>query len=268
MNSIRRNRKSLSGSSLNLNAPESLEPRMVLDSTVVFNELFYHPLDNSPQVEFVEFHNQNAVDVDISQWRIEDGIEFTFPQGTIVPGGGYVVVAADPTAFTPQPEGAILGPFNGRLSNGGERLTLVDRNDRRIDFIEYSDGGDWTAAADGTGVSLAKAIEDTTSQPAQNWTSSVQLGGTPGRANFPQVLTPPADTIQTLVSLDSEWKFHDGGSDLGTAWRNAAFNDASWSGTGSNGPYYAGDVKLVGAIADTIPVAAATASTFLIGHDP
>ena len=75
---------------------ESLEPRYVLDSTVVFNELMYHPVDGEP--EWIELHNQMGVDMDLSGWRLDGGVQFAFPAGTVVPGQGYLVIASDPSA--------------------------------------------------------------------------------------------------------------------------------------------------------------------------
>src|SRR5215211_7359443 len=40
------------------------------DSVVVFNEIMYHPATDEPALEWVELHNQNAVDVDLSDWRL------------------------------------------------------------------------------------------------------------------------------------------------------------------------------------------------------
>jgi hypothetical protein len=47
-----------------VSALEQLEPRLVLDSTLVFNELSFHPVDDNPAVEWVEFYNQMAVDLE------------------------------------------------------------------------------------------------------------------------------------------------------------------------------------------------------------
>src|SRR5687768_8508226 len=75
---------------------ESLEARLTLDSTVVFNEVMYHPVDDSdeggPSLEWLELHNQHAVNMDLSRWKLRGGVDFTFPAGTIIPGGGYLVV--------------------------------------------------------------------------------------------------------------------------------------------------------------------------------
>ena len=54
---------------------EGLEPRLALDSTVVFNEVMYHPADDpgAPGPEWIELHNQMAVDMDLSRWRLSGG---------------------------------------------------------------------------------------------------------------------------------------------------------------------------------------------------
>ena len=79
---------------------EMLEARLVLDSTVVFNEIMYNPAGTvDEQMEFIELHNQLAVDMDISEWRLAGGVDFTFADGTIVPGRTQLVIAGDPEAF-------------------------------------------------------------------------------------------------------------------------------------------------------------------------
>ncbi|MCA9151822.1 MAG: lamin tail domain-containing protein, partial [Planctomycetales bacterium] len=78
---------------------ELLEARCVLDSTVVFNELMYYPRPElgGAASEWIELHNQMSVDVELSNWRIDGGVEYQFPVGTILAAGDYLVVAADPT---------------------------------------------------------------------------------------------------------------------------------------------------------------------------
>ena len=46
------------------------------DSVVVFNEIMYHPAGNESQMEWIELHNQMAVDIDLSDWSIAGGIDF------------------------------------------------------------------------------------------------------------------------------------------------------------------------------------------------
>jgi len=160
------------------------------DSVVVFNEIMYHPATNESALEWVELYNQNAVDVDVGEWRISGGIDYVFPIGTVVKGGGHLVVSIAPAALMAQAGiSNVLGPFTGRLSNGGEQIRLRDLNDRVMDEVDYGTDGDWPLGADGSGMSLAKKDPNLASQPAESWTVSRQSGGTPGAPNFPAVTT-------------------------------------------------------------------------------
>src|SRR3954453_9415904 len=154
------------------------------DSVVVFNEIMYHPATNEPASEWVELYNQNAVDVDLSGWRITDGIDYLFPNGTVIKGGGYLVVAISPASLRAAGVTNVVGPFTGRLSNNGELLRLRDINNRLMDSVSYGTDGDWPVSPDGSGTSLAKRDRNLASKPAENWTVSAQIGGTPGAANF------------------------------------------------------------------------------------
>jgi len=210
---------------------EPLEQRVVLDSTVVFNEVMYNPLgDTDDRLEWVELYNQLAVNMDISEWSIEGGIEYQFPDGTIVPGRGYLVVAISPADLeaTTDVEN-VLGPYTGRLSNGGEELRLVNNGGRVMNVLDYRDGGDWPTAPDGSGASLAKRDLRAASEPAENWTTSLQIGGTPGRANFPSEIVPVG--TRTPLSLGSSWKSEASGTDLGDAWRQVDYQDDDWDTT-------------------------------------
>src|SRR5438034_5486687 len=158
--------------------------RAVADSTVVFNEIMYHPASNEAALEWLELHNQMAVNMDLSGWSLDGGVQFKFAEGTVVPGGGYLVVAVAPAALAAATLYAnAYGPWIGRLSNSGERLELRNNNQRLMDWVEYGTDGDWPVGSDGAGVSLAKIYPNAASPPATNWTMSAQIGGTPGAPN-------------------------------------------------------------------------------------
>src|SRR5436190_23723296 len=91
------------------------------DSVVTFNEIMYHPAGDDPALEWIELYNQMSVDIDLSDWRIEGGIDFRFPADTILLANSYLVVASDPAALQAQAGGIpVLGRFTKRLSNSGE----------------------------------------------------------------------------------------------------------------------------------------------------
>ena len=198
------------------------------DSVVVFNEIMYHPATNEPAFEWLELHNQMAVKVDMSGWSLTGGVSFTFPDGTVIAGGGYVVVALSPTDLKSATGLTnVLGPFSGRLANSGETLQLLNNSQRLMDEVTYGADGDWPVGADGGGVSLAKRNEHSGSAAPGNWMVSALVGGTPGKRNF--ATTPFETTNTTAVLLNGSWRYEASGADLGSAWRQRGFDDAAWA---------------------------------------
>jgi len=202
--------------------------RAATDSVVTFNEVFYHPPDPVPPAtaavpEWVELHNPMSIRVDISGWSLRGGLEYAFPEGTVVEPGAFLVVSA--VAGTPP---GALGPFAGRLDNAGEEIRLHERWGRMMDRVDYGDSGGWPSAPDGGGRSLAKRGPELPSEPAGSWAASAENGGTPGLVNFPV----PVETAPRPVFLaGSEWKYEPTGDEPPPEWTQlAGFSDLSWPG--------------------------------------
>ncbi len=190
-------------------ALECLEPRVVLDGSVAFNEVMYHSAGSDPSQDWVELYNQMSVDMDLSDWSLEGGIAFAFPKDTTLPAGGYLVVAASPNTLQKATGFAdAFGPFTGQLSNRGETLELRDSETRLMDVLSYDDQYPWPVAADGSGVSLAKLDGDLGSDRAENWDSSLIVNGSPGHHN--------SNVTPQLIRLDSPWQYEESDSNLVT----------------------------------------------------
>ncbi|MBI4328153.1 MAG: lamin tail domain-containing protein [Chloroflexi bacterium] len=196
------------------------------DGTVVFNEIMYHPATNEAALEWVELHSLMTVDMDLSGWSISGGIDYVFPPGTIVKGGGYLVVAISPATFQASTGLTnLLGPFTGRLSNGGEQLELRNNNGRLIDEVAYGDDGDWPVAADGSGASLLKREPNTPRDAPGSWAASPDIGGSPGARNFRG--TDP--TLVPLVSTGALARvFVPADNSLLETWTAFGFDDSQW----------------------------------------
>ncbi len=171
------------------------------DSVVVFNEIMYHPQPDDA-AEWIELHNQMSVDIDLSRWQIEGGTHYQFPEGTIISGGGYLIITSDPAAIA-----GALGPLSGRLDNAGDSLRLLSASGRMMNEVRYNDRGDWPLAPDGSGVSLAKVNLDSAAPHSENWTWSAQIGGTPGEVNFETNRVPARSLVINEVGPASEEGF-------------------------------------------------------------
>ena len=228
---------------------------------LTFTELLYQsPTD--PGLEWIELHNPLAFDLDISGWSLADGVDFGFQAGTVVPADGYLVVAADPALLEAESGYSdALGPYDGQLSNGGERLELRNNTGRLIDTVAYGDDEPWPVHADGTGLSLAKVDADAASDHAEHWTGSAELGGTPGAPNSLDPLLPPV-TLK-LVPEDATWTYAPASDAPSADWTALDFDDGDW-GLGQ-APLFAGEES--GQVDATVWVTADNYFAVYLGHE-
>jgi hypothetical protein len=153
---------------------------------VVINELMYHPASDIDGEEYVELINTGPSSVDLAGWFFSDGFDFTFPAGTVLPAGSYLVIAHDPQAvagrYGLRPD-ALLGPFTAkRLSNGGERVALSNASGDLVDEVTYGDDSPWPGQPDGQGPSLELINPSFDNDGACAWAASSGQG-TPGARN-------------------------------------------------------------------------------------
>lgn len=172
------------------------------DSVVVINEINYNPSSDN-DTEWIEIRNLMGVDVDISGWSLDQGVNFTFPAETRIAGHGHIVIAAAPGSASLSGTGA-MGPFDGGLSNSGESIRLVNNSGRTMDRVSYEDDGDWPAGADGFGATLSKIDEDTAASEPSNWAISAEIGGTPGASNFPDGKEPDTLVFNEIAAAGSD----------------------------------------------------------------
>lgn len=149
-------------------------------SSLVITEIMYHPIADESTSEFFEIYNRGGSSLDLSGWKVHEGVNFTFPPATILGSGQYAVVARNPAAVTAKYNDVfaanstlVLGPFTGALSNSGDRITIVNPIAGQVkDLIYYEDGGDWPVEADGEGSSLELVNPDADNSGPANWAPS------------------------------------------------------------------------------------------------
>lgn len=166
------------------------------------SEIMYHPLD--PNAEYVELTNVGSVPINLNRVRFTDGIDFTFSDVELTPGG-HVLVVKELAAFEAN-HGAglpIAGQYAGSLSNAGERIELCDAAGTVIQAVRYRD--DWYGITDGAGFSLtARSLGGTDAWNHHDaWRPSATAGGSPGFDDAGQIPAPGAIVINELLANSS-----------------------------------------------------------------
>ncbi|MFH1718880.1 MAG: lamin tail domain-containing protein [Planctomycetota bacterium] len=172
----------------------------VLD--VVIDELMYHPATETYD-EYIELYNPTPGRIYLENsegaWCLDGGVKYTFQAGVSIPAGGRLaVVGFDPAVelarlgnfilayntglLTPGVD--IVGPWSGSLSNGGERLTLMEPQAPDepedpvswviVDEVIYADVPPWPETPDGNGDALQRKSSDQyhSGSDPDNWIAS------------------------------------------------------------------------------------------------
>ena len=184
---------------------------------VVISEIHYNPVGSGFEAgslkEFVEIYNPGAETVDFSGYAFTDGIRYTFAENTTLAANSYLVLARDPTHSTwRRASYAIVGPYEGKLSDSGERIALTRSDGSLVERVSYEDSTPWPRSSDGYGPSLERVAWDTPSDDYHSWRASTGNNGTPGRANStagtiprPMIaafeVTPAQPTSQDAVTI-------------------------------------------------------------------
>lgn len=195
------------------------DPGAAWAQSVVINEVHYDAPDNTKPTEFLELHNPGTTAVSLAGWRMEDGVDFTFPPGASIPAGGYFVLAENAAAFQTQFGFAPNGIYLGGLSSDGEHLELRSAANEVVDEVTYGVGFPWPTGAKGSGSSMELIHPSLDHNLGGSWRSS----STPDN---------PPPQITFITSTDPAWRYRKGTSEASnprSAWQNLNFvEDASW----------------------------------------
>jgi hypothetical protein len=173
----------------------------VANPSVIINELMAsNTLTASDEAgeydDWIELHNLSANTVDLSDYALSDNPtnlrKWIFPEGTIIPANGYLIVWAD--------EDGAQGPLHAsfRLSASGETISLVDPQSAFLDNISFdqqvADKG-FARLPNGTGPFV---IQD----PTFNAFNGTVSTGEPGlRGNGVIVVNPNPGSTQVKIEI-------------------------------------------------------------------
>ena len=164
------------------------------ESRIVLSEVMANAPSPENALEFVELHNLDPWEGDLSAWTLSEGsVERTLPAGERIGGGAYLVLSPDTTAFRAFAEyggEAELLEWPMALANAGDSLTLRDALGQiRGLFAWTTDAGEarsWEKITAGGG------------DAGQNWAESAVFGS-PGVRNTVSRLAIDLALEQLLV---------------------------------------------------------------------
>ncbi len=186
---------------------------------IIINEINYHPDENTEPIEFIELYNADNCTVNLSNWFFSDGITYSFAQGTSIAPGQFLVIAQNPVALqTKFSLGFVpMGPYDGKLSNQGEKVVLRDQTGRKIDQVDYNNSFPWPVAAGGDGASMELLNPELDNDLSGSWRSSGYAYAEPG----PAVILLPENSDQ--------WHYRKGTSEPDASWAGDDYvEDGTW----------------------------------------
>ena len=180
---------------------------------LVISEIMYHPKDrpDGKQPEFIEIYNSMSIFEDISGYKLTGDVEYTFPNGTLMQPGTFLVLAKIKSdvqsiyGISGVIEYGMTNGFNTNiignttnitanitngLSNGGGTLKLLGRAGQVLLDISFSTQYPWPIEANGAGHSLVLALPSYGEGDRRAWGASDLIGGSPG--SYDPLSTDPA----------------------------------------------------------------------------
>jgi CotH protein/lamin tail-like protein len=242
----------------------------------VITEIFYHPANTNVLEAWFELFNAGTNTINLSGARVTKGVAFNFPTNTLLAPGNYLVVAAHGPTFASLYSSVtnVVAGWTGNLSRDGETIQVEDAAGNTVAQVSYAPEGDWAvrrigavdalgrqgwewfAEHDGLGKSLELVNVAMPNGNGQNWSSSIMVGGTPGRANSAALanIAPIIADVQhaPLIPSSSDpvtisariLDEHTNGRSATLNWRvdgAGSFTPAAMSDDGAHGDGLAGD---------------------------
>ena len=114
------------------------------DAAVYVAAVEYNPSSGNQNQEYICITNPNPYAVDISDWKLSGGVDFTFAGGTVIPSNQVVYVSPNVREFKARATGPsggqglfVVGPYKGHLSARGEGLIINNDLGRLVSSNRY-----------------------------------------------------------------------------------------------------------------------------------
>lgn len=192
---------------------------------IVINEINYNSEGSFNPGDWVELHNRQTEDVDLSGWRFRDEIDshvFVIPNGTTIEAGGYMVLSRNVVQFeTMFPAvSPVIGDLDFGFSSNGDVLRLYNQIGFLVDSVPYRIEYPWPVEPNGDGPTLELLNPALDNAIGYSWSASAE-NGTPGQQNG----TFSPESVHDQAILDEKvWVYPNPCSDQLHIQSNVPFN--------------------------------------------
>ncbi|MFN0035023.1 MAG: lamin tail domain-containing protein [Saprospiraceae bacterium] len=182
------------------------------NAQVIITEIMYNPPEaGTDSLEYIELHNFHNLPTNISGWTFSQGVEHTFPAGTIMAPGGYLVLAKSANAFQLVFGFAPMVWTNGALTNQpGEDIELRDASGTVKDVVDYMNIAPWPTEAAGMGPSIVLCDFNSDNSLPANWQAAstgtgvmvngIEVKGNPNMASGCTMMNQLSATDDNVVA--------------------------------------------------------------------
>ena len=139
------------------------------EPSLMFSGIYYNPLNDDSKPEFLTLYNPGQQPIDLSGYKITEGIKFTFPDGTILQAGeSYLLSKKAGVSLIGARPGNSAKWESGSLANEGEPLKLENKYGMVVDYVDFKAESPWPLMATSDDVLTLKAY-NLDNHLAGNW---------------------------------------------------------------------------------------------------
>lgn len=192
---------------------------------IVVSEINYNSAPNLDAEDWVEFWNYNStLEANLTGCYFTDSDiknKYYFPENTIIPPNGRIVVAYKPHKFEKYYPGLpYLADIGFNFSNYEDAILLYNHDNELISEVAYSDHLPWTITPDGQGYTLELKDENGVMTNASNWFAGC-FGGSPTVAPSSNCIPTEINTIKEVSQIQIS---PNPAKDKITIWNNSSQN--------------------------------------------
>lgn len=172
---------------------------------IIISEVNFNSDSTINAGDWIELHNTSAYSISLTDYVFSNKIfynQFKIPTNTVIPPGGYLVLAEDKTEFNliyPDVTN-VIGDFTFNLQNDGDSITLKDLLGNVLSTFAYNDKRPWPYTADGFGRTMELTADLADPVLPDSWFAGC-VGGSPGEAYALCYENPLVDEINYNSSL-------------------------------------------------------------------